>query len=90
MKVGVAVVAETVGSSFFCVIVRVYVSKIVLVPSLNVRSQVLAPTLASVVAVFAAANVAVWSFAPPSDIVIHVGHEPAPVSYTHLTLPTKA
>ena len=54
-----------------------YVSKIVLVPSDNVRSQVLSPTTASVVAVFAAANVAVWSPAPASERVIHVGHEPA-------------
>ena len=36
-----------------------YVSKIVLVPSDNVRSQVWSPTLASVVSVFAAASVAV-------------------------------
>ena len=53
-----------------------YVSKIVLVPSDNVRSQVWSPTLASVVSVFAAASVAVWTPAPASERVIHVGHEP--------------
>ena len=54
-----------------------YVSKIVLVPSDNVRSQVLSPTLASVVSVFAAASVAVIASPPPSTSVIHVGHDPA-------------
>ena len=55
-----------------------YVSKIVFVPSVNVRSQVSVPTLKSCVFKFVAPSVAVIAAPPPSTSVIHVAHEPAP------------
>ena len=73
MNVDVTPVPVSVGSSLISAIVRVYVYRAEVVPSVIEISQSWSPTRASVISDASADRLPVMSFAPPSPTVIQSG-----------------